>query len=116
VRIAIQPCGDSVAQEHYVDTIENLVPRDRILPFVPDTERSQFLAACGAKVAIWGVTPGKRGQNKTKWSKLKPGDVALLYRKKRIFSQGRITFLLHSQDLAKDLWHETAEGETWEYI
>jgi hypothetical protein len=116
MRVAIQPCGDSVAREHYVDTIKNLVPASAILPHLSEEQAAKFSVACGPAVAVWGVTPGKRGQNKTKWSRLRPGDVALLYGQKRIFSQGRITFLLHSSTLAKQLWGTTEDGQTWEYI
>jgi hypothetical protein len=47
---------------------------------------------------------------------LRPGDVALLYRKKRIFSQSRITYLVQNRALAESLWGLTPDGETWEYV
>jgi hypothetical protein len=116
VRIAIQPCGDSVAQAHYVDTVQKLVHQEDVLPFLSSLERTAFQEACGQIVAVWGVTPGKLGQNKKKWSKLQPGDVALLYGKKRIFSQARITYLVHNRELAIKLWGVTADDQAWEYI
>lgn len=89
-RVAVQPCGDSDAKEHYVDTIENLVPASRVIPHLNANERLEFDAACGSQVAVWGVTPGVSGGNKTKWERLAPGDVVLLYRNKRLFSKARI--------------------------
>jgi hypothetical protein len=116
MRVAIQPCGDSEAQRHYVDTIENPVPREKILPFLSSSQRADFEAACGNHVAVWGVTPGKLGQNRKKWLKLEPGDIALLYRAKRIFSLGHIVLTLHNEELAATLWSRTSEGITWEYV
>jgi hypothetical protein len=62
------------------------------------------------------VTPGKLGQNRARWEKLQPGDIALLYRAKRIFSMGHIVLKMHNQKLADSLWSRTDEGITWEYI
>jgi hypothetical protein len=116
MRIAIQPCGDSVAKEHYKDTIGNLVPSEEILAHLTQDQQGLFKSACGDRTAVWGVTEGKRGQNKVKWKKLRFGDVALLYANKQIFSQARIVLCLHNEQLAKSLWSVNAEGKTWEYI
>lgn len=116
MRVAIQPCGDSVAQAHYIDTIKHLVPSERVRPFLDAQQLAAFDRACGDATAVWGVTPGKTGQNKKKWSKLRVGDIALLYRNKKIFSQGRIVLCIHNEALAVDLWSRTADGVTWEYL
>ena len=94
MRIAVQPCGDSDAKEHFVDTIENLVPKERIYPLLTYDQKILFDTYCGASVAVWGVTEGKTGQNKTKWQKLKNGDIALLYTNRRIFNKGKITNII----------------------
>jgi hypothetical protein len=112
MNVAIQPCGDSAAQQHYQDTIGNPVPKERILPFLSPQQRTDFDAVCGDQTAVWGVTPGKLGQNKAKWARLSPGDIALLYRAKLIFSMGRIVLTMHNEDLAASLWSRTAEGVT----
>lgn len=116
MRVAVQPCGDSAAKEHFVDTIKNLVPKSRIYPFLDENQRKQFDHSCGEEVAVWGVTEGKSGQNKTKWQKLRPGDVALLYTNKVIFNKARISLCLQNALLAEDLWSTNAEGKTWEFI
>ena len=63
-----------------------------------------------------GVTPGKKGQNRTKWLRLHPGDIVLLYCDKKIFCQARITLCLQNERLAKELWSVNSDGETWECV
>lgn len=114
--VAVQPCGDSVAQSHFKDTITNTVAIKDILDQLGVADRERVAKSCGNQVAVWGVTAGKRNQNKTKWSRLKAGDVVLLYRKRKLFFRSRILDLVHSPSLAKTLWGTTADGDTWEYI
>jgi hypothetical protein len=116
MNVAIQPCADPVAQQHYVDSIGKPVPRETIVPYLSTTQLQQFDAACGDQTAVWGVTPGKRGQNKAKWSHLAPGDIALFYRSQRIFSMGRIVLTMQNEELAASLWSRTEDGVTWEYL
>lgn len=116
MKIAIQPCGDPDAQAHYVDTIKNPVKASRILPFLTLEQKTQFSLRTGDSVAVWGVTPGAGGVNKRKWERLEPNNIALLYRNRKIFSQGRISLCIHNRDLALELWNTNANGETWEYI
>ena len=47
---------------------------------------------------------------------MSPGDLILLYRKKRFFQAGKIIFKTHNENLAKELWGSRADGETWENI
>lgn len=116
MRVAVQPCGDSAAKEHFVDTIEKLVPKERIFPFLTQEQKDLFDVYCRDEVAVWGVTEGKTGQNKSKWQKLRTGDLALLYTNRKIFNKGKISLCIHNEQLAKELWSVNAEGKTWEYI
>ena len=116
INIAIQPCGDSDAIGHYQDTIMNPVSISRILPFLSATQQDYIKSLEINQVAIWGVTRGQKDINKNKWDKLNTGDIALLYKNKSIFSQGKIISLLHSKELATELWNLNKSGETWEYI
>ena len=116
MRVAVQPCGDSAAKEHFVDTIEKLVPKERIYPLLTTKQKKLFDTYCSNAVAVWGVTEGKTGQNKTKWRKLKTGDIALLYTNNRIFNKGIISLCIHNEELARSLWSVNEEGKTWEYI
>ena len=114
MRVAIQPCGDSTARQHYVDTIQNLITAERIRSFLSADQLSVFNACFDGPVAVWGVTNGKNGSNRRKWEKLRAGDVALLYRDKRIFSYGRVAMTLCNAPLARNLWSAMPDGSTWE--
>ena len=67
-------------------------------------------------VQIWGVTPGKNNVNHKKWSRVEKGDVALFSRHGKIFAAATVIATLHSPRLARQLWGENQDGETWEYI
>lgn len=116
MQLVLQPCGDSDAVEHFIDTIENPVPLERILPFLPAVEGERLRAAFGNNVAVWGVTPGKDGGNAKKWARMQLGDIAMLYRDKRFFFKGEVAYKVHSPDLARELWQERADGVTWEHV
>jgi len=116
MQLVLQPCGDSDAVEHYVDTILNPVSLARLLPFLPTADRGHVSATFDKKVAVWGVTPGKADLNANKWKRMQVGDVAMLYRDKRFFFKGQVAYKVHSPDLARELWHERADGATWEYV
>lgn len=90
MQLVLQPCGDSDAIEHYVDTIENPVSLERVLPFLPQSEHQRLRNTFGDSVAVWGVTPGKTGGNAKKWARMELGDTAMLYRDKRFFFKGEV--------------------------
>lgn len=124
MQLVLQPCSSPNALKHFIDTIQNPVETSRILPFLDEKDRASFGQAFPNSVAIWGVTPGKprsgdatqKGENEKKWDRLKPGDLALFYRKKNFFLRGTIAFKTRQPDLARELWH-TLEGEpAWEFI
>ena len=116
MQLVLQPCGDSDAAKHYVDTIANRVPISRILPHLQANERNSFQTTFSEPVAVWGVTPGVNDVNAKKWRRVQTGDTALLYRNKRFFFKGTIAFKTRSYDLAKELWSVRTDNTTWEYI
>ena len=116
MRVHTQPCGDSDAQEHWVDTIENKVPISRIQTHLTQNDLDTFPDTLQSEFAVWGVTNGKKDVSKNQWETMSPGDLILLYRKKRFFQAGKIIFKTHNENLAKELWGSRADGETWENI
>ncbi|WP_019584710.1 HNH endonuclease [Deinococcus apachensis] len=116
-RVIIQPAAGADARAHYEDTIRQPVPIPRIrtqlaavgLP-LPDV-----LASLTA-VPVWGVTPGSRGQNARCWEQVQPGDVALFYGQKRFFASSVVIGKIHAATLARDLWGNDPNGQTWEYV
>jgi hypothetical protein len=116
MQLVLQPCGDSDAREHYVDTIQNPVPVSRILPHLRSDERALVQDAFPDVVAVWGVTPGKNEVNANKWRRITVGDAAMLYRDRQFFFRGTVAYKTHSPELAKELWESRADGATWEYV
>lgn len=116
MRVHTQPCGDSDAREHWVDTIENKVPISRIQNHLSKEDVNTFPESPHSEFAVWGVTNGKKNVNRNKWKTMSSGDLILLYRKKRFFQAGKIIFKTHNENLAKELWGSRTDGETWENI
>jgi hypothetical protein len=66
--------------------------------------------------AVWGVTKGDNSTGETKWNRMNPGDVALFSRTGRIFSAGVVAKKIHNPQLARELWRENEDGNTWEFM
>ncbi|MEO1036986.1 MAG: HNH endonuclease [Pseudomonadota bacterium] len=115
--VVLQPAGDAASHKHYVDTIESPIPLSEIQPFVSEADL-QILSEIyeGRGVPTWGVTPGKIGQNATKWNRMEVGDVTLFARQGKIVASGVTTFKVHSESLAEHLWQRKTDGSTWEYV
>lgn len=66
------------------------------------------------QASMWGVTPGVRGANDAKYDRTEPGDVVLFTGSGRAFAAATLTYKLRSPDLARALWDEDENGQTWE--
>ena len=78
MRVHVQPCGSSVANDHYVDTIENPVPRSRFESYLSPDQNNQLDLLDVDALPVWGVTPGKLGQNRKQWLEMEPGDLGTI--------------------------------------
>jgi len=118
MRIVLQPAGAKDATQHYVDTIQNRVSASRILAALSEAEQQIVRRSLESRahVSVWGVTPGKNDVNRNKWAKIARGDIVLFAKHGRIFASSAVVGTLHSPALARILWKETTDGETWEYV
>jgi hypothetical protein len=115
--VVLQPCGNQGSREHYRDTIENKVPLETLQRHINSADFRALQALCPSEeVAVWGVTPGKTGQNLKKWTRMNPGDVMLFAKDGGFFSLGTLAYKCHSESCAVDLWGRDEAGQTWEYI
>jgi len=115
--LVVQPASGTTAREHYEDTIAQLVPLDSLKPYLKDEEFSALYNTYLAGAApIWGVTPGTNGVNFRKWQRIAPGDIVLFAMGGRFIRSGTVTFLFHNPELARHLWGEDDDGDTWEYV
>ena len=116
-QVVLQPAADPTAVVNYKNTITNRVSLNRIRPYISTAEFDRLCELYPSKdAAIWGVVPRKNNRNKKRWERIQVGDVVLFSAQKRIFSSGVITFKTHNKSLAKQLWGNDPDGETWEYI
>lgn len=116
-RVILQPAGNKDAQQHYVDTVHNPVPLDKIAKYVnPKLLHSLHQLYPSGQVPTWGVTPGANLRNRNYWDKINTGDKTLFAKDGHIFASATVTLKEHCRDLALDLWGTDTEGNTWEYI
>lgn len=113
--IITQPTGNKDARDHYVDTIEGTVDLENFKHLLQDRDRVALQEIYpDGKIKLWGVTSG--GANKTKWSKIKKGDITIFSRDKLIYSSAVTTYKFKNTSLANFLWGTNTNGETWENI
>lgn len=114
-----QPASSALAQENFEDTVEEGVPfevlEEHLEPETIDRIRDS-LGEESTRVGAWGIR-GAAGSRKVKdWDRLERGDVALFAANNEIFASGLIGESLHNPDLARELWGEDDEGNTWEWL
>lgn len=114
-RILIQPAAGVAAQAHFIETVETPVSLDRVREYVQAGELPEGIASL-TEVPVWGVTPGKKGQNAKAWESVAPGDVVLFYGQKRFFASAVVLGKVHNAALAQALWGLDPLGATWEYV
>lgn len=114
-KIILQPCGSSIAKEHFYHTVNQKVYLNSIKNLLGDThfENLKQIYPEGSCM-IWGVTPS--GSNISKWTRIEVGDVALFSGNKKIFASATVTYKLQNISLAAHLWDSDEKGNTWEYI
>lgn len=54
--------------------------------------------------------------NETRWDKMSPGDVVLIYNSGRIRFAGEIAAKVRNKDLARYFWRQDDAGSTWELM
>ena len=59
MKVILQPCGNSVAQKNFVDTIEKKIPVNDIYNDLSEIEQEVVNTFPFQEIAVWGVTAGK---------------------------------------------------------
>jgi len=54
--------------------------------------------------------------NESRWEKMAPGDVVLIYNNGRICFAGEIAAKVRNRELARHFWKEDETGSTWELM
>lgn len=107
--------GNASAERHFEDTIKRKRTLEEVRRFLPTREidnleriyhRSDFI--------VWGAVPGPL--NESRWEKMTPGDVVLIYNSGRIRFAGEIAAKVRNKELARYFWNENDAGSTWELM
>lgn len=107
--------GNPVAERHFEDTIQHKRTLDEVRKFLPSQEIENLENIYhGSDFIVWGAVPGP--MNESRWEKMTPGDVVLIYNSGRIRFAGEIAAKVRNRDLARYFWHEDDAGSTWELM
>jgi len=95
-------------------TIERLVGIDEVEPHAKGVAR-QLRADGLEELRCWGSIP--RPNNRKNWERMQPGQWALLYGGDESFPWIlRVARTAHLKKLARSLWGEDGDGQTWELM
>lgn len=115
--VLLQPAGSAEAREHYQKTVASPRSLREIDPFLKPESRAELAEIYGeTPAAVWGVTAGDGNRNRTKWERVRRGDIVLFTGGGRAFASATVTLSLHNRALANHLWGPNGDGDTWEYL
>jgi hypothetical protein len=116
-QVILQPASGKAAQLHLDASVRQPLPLSRFEAHLHPNELSELVKACGSdNVRVWGVTPGGRGQNATKWKRIHAGDIVLFTGDNRAFGKATICYKCRNRSLALSLWGAIEGRTTWEYV
>jgi len=107
--------GNASAQRHFEDTIQCKRTVEEVRRFLPSQEIENLEKIYhGSNFIVWGAVPGP--MNESRWEKMTPGDVVLIYNNGRIRFAGEIAAKVRNKELARYFWSENDTGGTWELM
>src|SRR5436305_3185782 len=107
--------GNPAAERHFEDTIQRKRTLAEVRRFLPPQEIENLERIYhGSNFIVWGEVPGP--MNESRWEKMTPGDVVLIYNKGRIRFAGEIAAKVRNKELARYFWKEDETGSTWEHM
>ena len=116
-RVVLFSVAGSAAYDHYKETVINDVSTSDFT----NSEMKQF-----DKVRTWGAIDRPKNNNRSKWSKLKKGDILLFYKDKQYVASVVLQGTEDNMEVARKMWGEKIDhdemnieaqsGETWQLI
>ena len=107
--------GNPAAERHFEDTIQRKRTLDEVRRFLPTQEIENLEKIYhSSNFIVWGAVPGP--MNESRWEKMMPGDVVLIYNNGRIRFAGEIAAKVRNAELARYFWRENDAGGTWELM
>jgi hypothetical protein len=114
--VLFSAAGDA-AFEHFENTVLNDVSTSKF----GNSKMKEF-----SNVRMWGANDRSTNQNRSKWSKLKKGDILLFFRDKKYVAKMVLEGTEDNYEIAKMIWGEkidhktmnvqSKKGETWQLI
>lgn len=107
--------GNPAAERHFEDTVQRKRNLEEVRRFLPPKEIENLEGIYhGSSFIVWGAVPGP--MNETRWAKMAPGDVVLIYNNGGIRFAGEIAAKVRNRELARHFWKENEAGSTWELM
>jgi len=116
-RLVLFSVAGDAAFEHYENTLLKNVDTSNF----ENSEMKKF-----PNVRMWGAIDRTSNHNRSKWEKLKEGDILIFYRDKKYVAQMTLSGTEDNQNIAKMIWGEKEDpdspntesksGETWKLI
>jgi hypothetical protein len=107
--------GNPSAERHFEDTIQRKRTLQEVRGCLPSQEIENLEKIYhGSNFIVWGAVPGP--MNESRWEKMAPGDVVLIYNSGRIRFAGEIAAKVRNKELARYFWKENDAGFTWEFM
>lgn len=95
---AFQDYQQSVRQGHSLDELDSFLSED-VLETLRETYEDDT-------AHLWGTSV------ESKWQKVTPGDIALVYRRGEYIAQARVVYTSTNLELAEEIWN--TEGNPWD--
>lgn len=118
VFLVYMPPNNVEAMLHYRDTIQHLVPLERIARYVSRDVVARLQHVFGGRpIAVWGSRDGPA--NRARWEKMREGDDLLIVEGDRIRSMGKIALKTDNPNLSRELWHNITDPrkpDGWDLI
>src|SRR3989344_945300 len=115
IKLFIITASQPESYKHYIDTIEEGFSLTDIEQFLSEEDLEKIKIIFGnKKIHAWGGTPGS-GNVRT-WNNLDVDDRIIIYRKLNYEYVATVAYKFHNKELAKHLWGNDSEGQTWEYM
>ena len=107
--------GNPAAERHFEDTIQRKRTVEEVRRLLPSKEIENLERIYhSSNFIVWGAVPGP--MNESRWEKMMPGDVVLIYNNGRIRFAGEIAAKVRNAELARYFWRENDAGGTWELM
>lgn len=114
--IILQPASGPEALKHYEKTIVTGVTFKDIARFISEKQQNDLRVIYrDSPLQIWGIVPGEKNINLTKWLKIGSGDIVFFSQSGYLVGKGIITYKIPNKQLALELWGLDPDGQTWEY-